>query len=93
MGAQKCILGSIEKIIQGAGRKGSNFEGSRELGTPPYGVSQMLSALHAACLGGIIVVINASLLKMIEEAIKHVKRYIMLHHVFAVILLNSFTVL
>ena len=43
LGSTKINLGSIEKIIQGAGRKGSNFKGSWELGAgdppPPYGVS------------------------------------------------------
>ncbi len=31
------IFGSTNKIIQGAGRKGSDFKGSRDPGTPPYG--------------------------------------------------------
>ncbi len=31
------FLGSIKKIIQGVGRKGSNFKGSREPGTPLTG--------------------------------------------------------
>ena len=39
LGSTKNIFVSIKKIIQGAGRKGSNFEGSRELGTPSYRVS------------------------------------------------------
>ena len=30
LGAQKIILGSTKKIIQGTGRKWSNFKGSRE---------------------------------------------------------------
>ena len=32
---EKLIWGASRKINQGAGRKGSNFKGSRELGTPP----------------------------------------------------------
>ncbi len=44
LGSRKIVFGSIKKIIHGAGRKGSNFKGSRELGTPPpYGVSLMAS--------------------------------------------------
>ncbi len=34
-GALKFILGSIKQIIQGARKKGPNFKGSRNLGTPP----------------------------------------------------------
>ena len=33
----KIYLGSVKKIIQGGGRKGSNFKGSQELGTPLTG--------------------------------------------------------
>ena len=39
LGSTKNYFGSIKKIIQGAGRKGSIFKGSREPGTPPYRVS------------------------------------------------------
>ncbi len=36
------IMGSIKKIILGAGRIGSTFKGSQELETLPYGVSFIL---------------------------------------------------
>ncbi len=37
----KLFWGAPIKKIQGAGRQGSNFKGSQEPGTPPYGVSKV----------------------------------------------------